>query len=451
MGAVYEAIDERLERTVAIKTIALGASQEADAEFRARFVREAKSAARLNHPGIVTIYESGESNGVAYIAMEFLRGQSLRTLLDAGERFTPTQVVEFGIAAAEALEFAHEHGVVHRDIKPSNLVKLGTGTVKITDFGVAHYVNDDLTQVGAVIGTPKYMSPEQVNSERIDGRSDLFSLGVVLYELATGQAPFVGSSIASIMFQVINQKPTNPMLIEPQVTPALAWVIGRCIAKRPADRYPSGRALAEDLRRLSELKVPNGALQIIYSTAKEPGEARATSGDEATIRLNPEPGVVRRPTRVQLGVAIALALVVVAALTTLWRGGFRHAANGAEATTLATPASSPASALPVHTNAMKVQATEQVSEPAKENSAGTTTQKRAAAGSSAATATAPKNSRRDNVAEAPRVEERDLANQSTLERLGTQLKSATQKFRDCLSTGKCEPKQEKDPAFTAGG
>ena len=197
MGTVYRARDPLIERTVAIKTVSISLLQQEGADAESRFLREAQSAGRLSHPNIVTIYDVGEADGLAYIAMEYLTGMTLRDVINKGQ--IPLELaLDTAVQMAEALAFAHEHGVIHRDIKPANVVVTGQrGHVKLTDFGIAHLVNSNHTQTGQMLGSPRYMSPEQAMGREIDGRSDIFSLGAVLYEMLTGHYAFDGDSLPS--------------------------------------------------------------------------------------------------------------------------------------------------------------------------------------------------------------------------------------------------------------
>ena len=211
MGVVYKAKDPLIDRVVAIKTINLGLAQEEKEEYEGRFYQEAKAAGRLSHPNIVTIYDVGKSGDIAYIAMEFLEGRELRDILNDGERIPLAQVLSIVAQVAQGLAYAHERGIVHRDVKPSNVMVAHDGNAKITDFGIARMASSAVrTQTGMVLGSPKYMSPEQVMGRQTDQRSDIFSLGVMLYELLTGQAPFVGENVNAIMYQTLNATQYNP-------------------------------------------------------------------------------------------------------------------------------------------------------------------------------------------------------------------------------------------------
>ena len=190
MGVVYKAIDPFIDRTVAIKTIQLDLSRDELANFEERFYREAKSAGRLNHPNIVTIYDVGKTGKIAYMAMEFLEGQLLKEILDVHTAMSVDRIADIAAQVADALAYAHENGIVHRDIKPANIMLVRSNVVKITDFGIAQMPSGSRTLAGTVMGSPKYMAPEQVVGAAVDGRSDLFSLGVVLYEMLTGEPAF---------------------------------------------------------------------------------------------------------------------------------------------------------------------------------------------------------------------------------------------------------------------
>ncbi|HEY6510486.1 MAG TPA: serine/threonine-protein kinase [Burkholderiaceae bacterium] len=242
MGVVYEGFDPLIERSVALKVIRqdeFDATQ--SAELRARLRREAQAAGRLTHPGIVSVYEYGEDDGVhgAFIAMEMVRGRELKDLLDGGNRFPPARAVGVMRTVLAALQHAHERGVVHRDIKPSNVFIQDDGQVKVADFGVARLDSSDLTLTGTMIGTPSYMSPEQLLGQPIDGRSDLFSCGVMLYEMLTGEKPFTGS-VTTVMHKVLHEHPAPPSTRDGALIPLWDGVITRALAKQPADRFQSG-------------------------------------------------------------------------------------------------------------------------------------------------------------------------------------------------------------------
>jgi len=249
MGVVYEARDPTLDRRVALKTVRLNPKDRGVGEYRERFRSEAQSAGRLSHPNIVTIYDFGEEGDIAFIAMELLRGETLRELLDR-QRFSVKRAVRYALQIADGLAAAHALGVIHRDIKPSNVVRLESGILKITDFGIAQMPSSDLTQAGAMLGTPRYMAPEQIRSIKADPRSEVFSLGVVFYEMLTGRVPFDGNSISAIMYQIVNDAPPDPRRYNEHVSAGLSAIVGRCLAKQPALRYQSMNEFARALRLL---------------------------------------------------------------------------------------------------------------------------------------------------------------------------------------------------------
>ncbi|MBW8371791.1 MAG: serine/threonine protein kinase [Thiobacillus sp.] len=249
MGTVYRARDPLIERTVAIKTVSLTQLRQEGTDAEARFLREAQSAGRLSHPNIVTIYDVGEADGLAYIAMEHLSGATLRDVMNKGP-IPLSLALDTALQMAEALAFAHEHGVIHRDIKPANVVVTGQrGRVKLTDFGIAHLVNSDHTQTGQMLGSPRYMSPEQAMGREIDGRSDIFSLGAVLYEMLTGHYAFDGDSLPTIVYRVIHETPVPATSLRPQLPEGLASLLARMLDKNPGAR-PDARALVNALHAL---------------------------------------------------------------------------------------------------------------------------------------------------------------------------------------------------------
>ncbi len=251
MGVVYYGLDPKIGRTVAIKTMALSQEFEGDdlKEVKKRFFREAETAGRLNHPNIVTIYDAGEEHDLAYIAMEFLKGTDLTSHCTPQNLLPLPQLMVLAERVAEALDYAHQHNVVHRDIKPANIMwDSATDSVKVTDFGIARITDSSRTKTGMVLGTPSHMSPEQLAGERVTGQSDLYSLGVTLYQLACGKLPFEGESMAQLMYKIANQEPANIQSINPAVPMCLAAIIKRALDKDLAKRYKTGRAMAEALR-----------------------------------------------------------------------------------------------------------------------------------------------------------------------------------------------------------
>ncbi|TXG86727.1 MAG: CHASE2 domain-containing protein [Rhodocyclaceae bacterium] len=251
MGVVYLGRDPKINRVVAIKTMAL--SQEFDedelVEVKERFFREAETAGRLNHPNIVTIFDAGEEHDLAYIAMEFLKGKDLVPQTKPDALLPLPQVASIVARVAEALAYAHGNNVVHRDIKPANIMyEAASDQVKVTDFGIARITDSSKTKTGMVLGTPSYMSPEQLAGRKIDGRSDLFSLGVTLYQLCCGKLPFTGESMAQLMFKIANEPHEDILHVRPDVPPALAAIIDRALAKDITLRYQDGNEMARDLR-----------------------------------------------------------------------------------------------------------------------------------------------------------------------------------------------------------
>lgn len=265
MGRVYRAHDPLIERTVAIKTVPIAQLQQEGQDAESRFLREAQSAGRLSHPNIVTIYDIGETETLAYIAMEYLPGATLRDLMNRGPM--PLELaLDTATQMAEALAFAHEHGVTHRDIKPANVVITGKrGRIKLTDFGIAHLANSDRTHAGQMLGSPRYMSPEQAMGRDVDGRSDIFSLGAVLYEMLTGRYAFDGDSLPAILYRVINETPVAARSLRPQISAPLAELLERMLSKAPAAR-PDARTLVAALHQLSS------------AAPKAPAPAPATPG-----------------------------------------------------------------------------------------------------------------------------------------------------------------------------
>lgn len=251
MGVVYLGRDPEIGRMVAIKTMALSreSTPEARAEVRERFFREAEAAGRLNHPNIVTIYDAGEEQDLAYIAMEFLGGGDLGTYAKPGNLLPLSRLLGIAARVAEALAYAHRQNVVHGDIKPANIMwEPDTDTVKVTDFGFARITDSSKTRTGVVLGTPSYMSPEQLAGGKIDGRSDLYSLGVALYQLACGKLPFEGESLAQLLFRIANEPPANILGLRPGLPPSVAQVIHKAMTKEPRERYRDGEEMGRALR-----------------------------------------------------------------------------------------------------------------------------------------------------------------------------------------------------------
>ncbi len=262
MGVVYLGRDPKINRVVAIKTMALSQEFEEDElkDVKERFFREAETAGRLNHPNIVTIFDAGEEHDLAYIAMEFLKGKDLVPYTKAGNLMTLPKVMDVVARVADALSYAHQNSVVHRDIKPANIMyEPESDAVKVTDFGIARITDSSKTKTGMVLGTPSYMSPEQLAGKKIDGRSDLFSLGVMLFQMACGKLPFEGESMAQLMFKIANEPHPHIREFNPQVPECLAAIIDRALAKDNGQRYQTGAEMAADLRACMGLGAGGGA------------------------------------------------------------------------------------------------------------------------------------------------------------------------------------------------
>ncbi|MBI3449454.1 MAG: serine/threonine protein kinase [Acidobacteria bacterium] len=368
MGLVYLAHDPKIDRKVAIKTIqrnpALG-DTEAD-ESKQRFLREAQAAGKLIHAGIVTIFDVGEDQGFSYIAMEYIEGSTLETATKPGGLLPIEQVVRMVIQACAALDYAHENRIVHRDVKPANLMVIGGKQLKITDFGLAKNPSANLTSAGTLVGTPNYMSPEQIMGRALDGRSDLFSLGVVLYELLTGDRPFGGDTISTIIYKILHEIPKSPEIVNPRVPAALTQVILKAIDKDPAKRYQSGHEFADALQAYLDSVSPQMlSAQMRSSVVREPaaetvaelpGEgpaaavaaARAAAAKREAARARPtaEPPQRRSLALPILLVALAGLGIAAAALYPRWapllKGGAKAAEPAAEAKATAESAERPA-------------------------------------------------------------------------------------------------------------
>lgn len=254
MGVVYRAFDPVIGRTIAIKTMLTeGLGSDEFQDYKARFQREAQAAGLLSHPNIVTVYDFGEDSGVLYLAMEFLEGKTLQQLVNEQNILPIETIIPIYEQVCSALELAHTQKIVHRDIKPANIMILESGLVKVTDFGVAKMMSMGMTQAGQILGTPNYMSPEQVKGGVVDGRSDIFALGVILYELVTGEKPFAGQNITTLIYKIIHENPIPPRELDASIHPGLSYVISKALAKNPAERFQTCREFAEDLKNYKSL------------------------------------------------------------------------------------------------------------------------------------------------------------------------------------------------------
>jgi len=250
MGIVYEGHDPDIGRKVAIKTIRFDViRQRAEQdEAQKRFTREARSAGNLNHPNIVTIYDVGQDEGLTYIAMEYIEGESLETMIAEGRRPELEAVLSLIGQIGDALDFAHRHGIIHRDIKPGNILIDKDGRPRLLDFGIARVSSSTMTQTNMVMGTPYYMAPEQIAGKTVDHRADIFSLGTILYEILTLTKPFPGENITTVIYRILNEEPPEPRNYDQNLPAGLDYVVKKALAKNPAQRYQSCRELADDLR-----------------------------------------------------------------------------------------------------------------------------------------------------------------------------------------------------------
>ena len=281
MGVVYLGRDPKIGRVVAIKTLALAQEFEADEldEVKERFFREAETAGRLSHPNIVTIYDAGEEHDLCYIAMELLKGEDLAPYTKPDKLLRVDKVLSLVARVADALGYAHKQGVVHRDIKPANVMyDPESDAVKVTDFGIARLTDSSKTKTGMVLGTPSFMSPEQLAGKKIDGRSDLFSLAGTLYQLLCGKLPFEGESMAQLMFKISNEAPPDVRAINPKVPAGIVAFLERAMVKNPDQRFQTGEEFAQALRASL---TAGGAAARAAPTAPNPAPPRASGGSDS--------------------------------------------------------------------------------------------------------------------------------------------------------------------------
>ncbi|MBI2215595.1 MAG: protein kinase [Acidobacteria bacterium] len=289
MGIVYLARDPIIGRLVALKTIRFGMSADAEEEreFQERFVREAQAAGILNHPAIVTVHDLGQdsANQVSFIAMEYVEGTNLRELILRREVPPWHELAELLAQVAEALDFAHLKGIVHRDVKPANIIVLTGVRSKITDFGIAKIASNssNLTTTGQFLGTPNYMAPEQVKGQPVDGRTDLFSLGVVLYESLTGKKPFAGDSLTSISYKIVHEAFIAPRRVDSKIPQGFEPILSKCLAKEPALRYQRGRDIAVDLRKLADSLRPDKQAAAAAATSARVADHMAVTEIEGDL------------------------------------------------------------------------------------------------------------------------------------------------------------------------
>jgi serine/threonine-protein kinase len=320
MGVVYEGWDPLIARRVAIKTVHLADTlDEQGAEGLARFRREAQAAGRLSHPNIVGIYDYGEDGENAYIVMEFVEGDSLKTLLDRKNRLSIAATMRIAEELLAGLQFSHDHGVIHRDVKPANVMVTTDGRVKIADFGIARIESSNLTQSGAMVGTPAYMSPEQFTGQIVDARTDIYSAGVLLYQMLSGRRPFDGTA-SVIMQKVMNTKAPHLSELSPGTPPRFDPVIARAMARHPVDRFASAAEFAHALRKAweavtaeSKISTPRGGEDADVTVLAVPAEAVCGIRPELLSKARRGPAPARRSGRSivgMLGGASATILIV---------------------------------------------------------------------------------------------------------------------------------------------
>ena len=361
MGSVFKARDPMVGRIVALKTIhAAALTGENAAEYRARFNREARASGVLAHPAIVPVFDVGECGGAPFLVMEFVEGRTLAEAIKKGERFTLDRVCDFGQQLADALGYAHRQGVIHRDIKPANILLTsrevyGSERPRITDFGIAKLAASELTTTGQLLGTPSYMPPEQFTGAPIDGRADLFSLGVILYSLATGEQPFPGDTATAVSYKVVYTEPIPPSKLNPAVPQGIEAVILKCLAKSPANRYQTGEELAQDLATLHAN--PN-ATNLLAATpaAIDPNATLAAVSGGISRSSTQVPAFAQQPTfapaktsskQAKIETLSAVILVAVAAVVVgvkFWPGIYHPQPTPPPQQAVTVPAPSPAPA-----------------------------------------------------------------------------------------------------------
>jgi serine/threonine protein kinase len=332
MGVVYRARDPQIDRMVAVKTVSLwGQQSEEENEFRLRFMHEAQAAGRLHHPGIVAIFDVGENpeNLNPYIVLEYVAGEALNRMLAREKKLPLETALQLAEEIAEALDYAHAQGVIHRDIKPGNILVTETGHAKIADFGIAKLNLAHFTLPGRVLGTPAYMAPEQLNGEGVDGRSDLFSLGVILYAMVTGHSPFQGDSATTVSFKVANREPVAASALDLSLPRELDEVISRAMAKDREQRYQRGAEFAEDVRQLQELLKPGPtttSLRLVpgtgtRSTITRSGITRSTGTrgtrtGQAASAVHPADGIAQTAKSVRAAIRkVSLRDLILGAVT----------------------------------------------------------------------------------------------------------------------------------------
>jgi len=357
MGVVYKGYDPVIGRSVAVKTMHLtevGTGMTSE-ELAARFQTEARAAGLLSHPNIVVVYDAGVEDGLFYITMEYIEGRSLQALLDARQSFPLPRVLRLMEQVCSGLEYAHQRNVVHRDIKPANLMLTPGDAVKITDFGTAKILQFGTTQTAHIIGTPSYMSPEQVKGKPVDGRSDIFALGVILYELVTGEKPFPGQNVTTVIYKIVNEDPIPPRELDSSIHHGLSKVITRALAKELAARFQTCAEFVEALRNYRELGPSPEATIVTRSqaSAAASGTARMTPASLWSLTTQAAPGPEAQKKRSSIWLALLLLAITAGAgyrvwpyMQDVWRGTRTTPARFASAAGQTQPSPGPARSNP---------------------------------------------------------------------------------------------------------
>ena len=338
MGTIYKGIDPVIQRHVAIKTINKQIPSAEQQPLKERFIREAQAAGRLQHVNIVGIYEYGEDAEQAFIAMEFIEGVTLTDKLQAHTQFTIPEISNIMSKVLDALGYAHSMGVVHRDIKPGNIILTDAGEVKVTDFGIARLESSTMTQIGTILGTPGYMSPEQLVGEHVDSRSDIFSAGALLYELLTGEKAFGGSTFTSVMYKILNADPVAPASLCPTVPAAFDAIVGKALAKKPEDRFQTAKAFSDaiagikqdpsraavqasrlpDEEPLAEAKEPQAPATVVIAGKIKPDSVPLQEDTDAT-RITPPPTLKGGGNKAYIFGGILIFVIAIAAGYPVWQ------------------------------------------------------------------------------------------------------------------------------------
>jgi hypothetical protein len=353
MGVVYKARDPQIDRFVAVKTVSLwGQEPDEEKEFRLRFLHEAHAAGRLHHPGIVAIFDAGENPEThdPYIVLEYVAGEALNRILAREKKLPPARALQLAEEIAEALDYAHAQGVIHRDIKPGNILVTEAGRAKIADFGIAKLNLAHFTVPGHLLGTPAYMAPEQLSGEGVDGRSDLFSLGVILYAMVTGHSPFQGDSATTVSFKVANREPIAASALDLSLPRELDEVIARAMAKDREQRYQRGAEFAEDLRQVQQIfKADSTTASLRVAGPGTRSATRTVRTAEAASAAHPVVGMAlgvnslraairKAPVRdLVLGAALVGSLLFAAVESKLFVGSPRVRVNRSPASTPGLP------------------------------------------------------------------------------------------------------------------